>query len=240
MQNVQQATTPHTRVLRRRRALQERLEHRRPKLRRVLKPGLKELARLHKPVLIKLEAAERDALAPAPRSDDELEVIRTVGRVVQRRVYSVVKARLRAEEVLRHAEEHPEERRRGEVEVHKRLDAERGPAVDHCEQRQVRVREMGVRRRVPVLGDVLPSGGGGRAAPVPPQAEAVEDVLAEQDRGARRDGAITRLGAEDFVACVVDAAAHARVVAHDHELVDLGGAPRVLVDLDLCGRVQDR
>ena len=98
-----------------------------------------KLSGLLEALAIQVEAPEAHRLAPTPRSDDELEVVCAVGDVAQRGLDRGVQARRRPEEVLRDADPQPEERRRGERQVHERVDAERRPAVDHREQRKVRV-----------------------------------------------------------------------------------------------------
>lgn len=59
--------------------IQNHLYHLRPQPRRLPKPTLKKLSTLPKPRLIKLKTPKTHTLAPAPRSHDELEIVRAKG-----------------------------------------------------------------------------------------------------------------------------------------------------------------
>lgn len=206
-------------------AVQNRLDHPTPHLPRLRKPRLKKLRRPLEPLAIQIKVPKPHALAPPARSHDKLKIICAVPHVVHGRVDRRVQARGRAEEILRDADPEPEDRRRGEQEVHEGVDVERRPAVDHREQREVRVRDD-ARAPIGVRGDGAGVGG------EPPEAELVEDALTEEDL--RAPAAF-----EDLPAGAVEPLAEFLALAFEHELEELRDAFGVLVDLQARGRVQD-
>lgn len=95
-------------------------------------------------------------------------------------------------------------------------DAALVPAVDHGQQRQVRV------------GLAL----GARDAR---QRKLLEQVVAQQQVGA----AVVTGAAKDVVAGPLDALSELKALALEHQLEQLGDRGRILADLDLGGRVED-
>ena len=122
------------------------LDHFAAQFRCLFEPRTEERRGMFKSKAVQLETPETDALAPTARGDDELEVVSAMGDVSQCSVDGSVQPRVRAEEVLRHADPEAEEGRRSEGKVDEGVDPERGPAVDHREEREVRVRVV-VRQR---------------------------------------------------------------------------------------------
>lgn len=174
------------------------------------KARLKELLRAHKPLPPRVEMAQRHALGPRARRKRKLEVVAAKRLVLDRRRQRLVQQRPVAEQVLRHAQPQPEQRRAAQHVV-VRHDAELRPAVHHGQQREVVV---GAARGRVVVGGLA-------------ERKRVEDRVLDE-------GPLVlapRLGAKDLVARGKHAPAQAGQVADEHELVEVGDAARVLRDL---------
>lgn len=166
---------------------------------------------------IPLEIAVADALAPPPRGDQELGVVRPMALVPDGRRDGGVEPLGRAEQVLGDADPESEDGRRGEREVHEGADAKLVPAVDHREEGEVRVRGRGVGFRGLADGEL------------------VEEGVFEEEWGTKG----RRVVAEDKVACGVETRAELVLALLDHELEECRDALSVLVDLASSCRVED-
>lgn len=205
------------------RALHDGLHHSTADLDGVSEAGLEEALGHDEALAPGVEVAEADALGPAAGGEGELEVLGAEGVVADADADGGLEARAAAEQVLRHAEPEPEQRRAADHVV-VGDDAQGAPAVDHGQQAEVVVGQ----------GLVGADGGGPRV-----QAELVEDAVVEQGRGAPPARGVA-VGAEDLLAGGEDARAQLVLVAPQHQLVELGDGAGVLGDLLARLRVEDR
>lgn len=200
------------------RTLQHRLNHAIPNLNSLSEPRLKEPLRVDKPLLPGLKVAKPNTLGPAARRKRELKILTTERVVLDSDAQRLVEPRRAAEQVLRHAEPEPEQRRAAEHVV-VRHDAQRAPAVRHSQQAEVVIRQ---RREVRgALAD----------------AELVEHGVAQQ----RRVRPLAHVvGAEHLLLGLQHARAELGAVAAQHQREELRHRLGVLVDLLAGLGVQDR
>jgi len=90
------------------RLFHDSLDHRRPDLGCLFEPRFEEVGGFAEPLLIQPEASVRDAATPSASCDDELQVVGTVGLIMDGGVNRIVKAGLRPEENLGDTNPHPE------------------------------------------------------------------------------------------------------------------------------------